>query len=252
MNIFSHHKTIFCLNAIQCRLLQKCEYDWIVNKVPDFNTQNANQSWVSHIDGTKTTFHRNLAILCNTQNYGGFRICPSSGILETYLFPPSSEKGKTVVRTKMKSLSALCISYETGISEKLKRIGNRYKFMIIFKTKYTSQSSVKRTRPERDQQQTAQGEKLHWRNRQTSSCVAPWTQGRLQRFSRKIKISPAYLWRVKRKDGIKLRFRKLEVTAAIGNERNRPMWPIPISLCELDIYLIWHHLTAMRGQFSWT
>jgi hypothetical protein len=94
----------------------------------------------------------------------------------------------------MKSLCALCISNETGISEEIKRIGNRYKFMIIFKTKHTPWSSVKKTRPkkignrrhsgrsyagetgrplaERDRQQTAQWEKLHWRNRQTSSRAA--------------------------------------------------------------------------------
>jgi hypothetical protein len=42
-----------------------------------------------------------------------------------------------------------------GVSEKLKRIENRY-IMMTFKTKHTLRSSLMKTRPERDPQQTEQ------------------------------------------------------------------------------------------------
>jgi hypothetical protein len=48
------------------------------------------------------------------------------------------------------------IPYVNGVSEKFKRIGNRYNIRTIFKTKHTHRSSVMKTRLERDEQQTAQ------------------------------------------------------------------------------------------------
>jgi hypothetical protein len=57
-----------------------------------------------------------------------------------------------VVRTKRKNLLARCISH---VSEKFKRIGNQYNIGTVFKTKHTLRSSLARTRPERDPQQTA-------------------------------------------------------------------------------------------------
>jgi predicted GIY-YIG superfamily endonuclease len=48
------------------------------------------------------------------------------------------------------------IPYVKGVSEKFKCIGNRYNIRTIFKTKHTLSSSRMKTRPERDQQQTAQ------------------------------------------------------------------------------------------------
>jgi hypothetical protein len=47
------------------------------------------------------------------------------------------------------------IPYVKGISEKFKRIGNRYNIGTIFKTKHKLRSSLMKTRPERDPQQTA-------------------------------------------------------------------------------------------------
>jgi hypothetical protein len=48
------------------------------------------------------------------------------------------------------------IPYVKGVSEKFKRIGNRYNIRVIFKTKHTLRSSFMKTRPERDPLQTAQ------------------------------------------------------------------------------------------------
>jgi hypothetical protein len=46
--------------------------------------------------------------------------------------------------------------YVKIVSEKFKRIGNRYNIRTIFKTKHKFRSSVMNIRPERDTQQTAQ------------------------------------------------------------------------------------------------
>jgi hypothetical protein len=43
-----------------------------------------------------------------------------------------------------------------GVSEKFKHVGNRYNIRTFFKTKHTLRSSLMKTRPERDLQQTAQ------------------------------------------------------------------------------------------------
>jgi hypothetical protein len=43
-----------------------------------------------------------------------------------------------------------------GVSEKFRRIGNRYKIRTIFRNEHTPGRSLMKTRPERDPQQTAQ------------------------------------------------------------------------------------------------
>jgi hypothetical protein len=48
------------------------------------------------------------------------------------------------------------ITYVNGVSEKFKRIVNRYNIRTIFKTVHTLRNSLMKTRPERDPQQTAQ------------------------------------------------------------------------------------------------
>jgi hypothetical protein len=48
------------------------------------------------------------------------------------------------------------IPYVKGAAEMLRRVGNRYNIRMIFETKHTLRSSLKRTWPKRDQQQTAQ------------------------------------------------------------------------------------------------
>jgi hypothetical protein len=55
-----------------------------------------------------------------------------------------------------KSMGSVYIPYAKGISEKLRCIGNRYNIRTIYKTKHTLRNSLKKTRPERDPQQTAQ------------------------------------------------------------------------------------------------
>jgi hypothetical protein len=56
---------------------------------------------------------------------------------------------------KRKSLWALCIyPIMWDVSEKFKRIGNRYKIRTLFKTKRTLRSSRMKTSPERDPLQT--------------------------------------------------------------------------------------------------
>jgi hypothetical protein len=52
-------------------------------------------------------------------------------------------------------LGLLFIPYVKGISEKFKRIGNRYNIRTVLKTKHTLRSSLMRIRPERSPQQTA-------------------------------------------------------------------------------------------------
>jgi hypothetical protein len=47
------------------------------------------------------------------------------------------------------------IPYVKGISEKFKRIGNRYNIKTIFKTKHTLRDTLMRTRPISDPQQTS-------------------------------------------------------------------------------------------------
>jgi hypothetical protein len=50
----------------------------------------------------------------------------------------------------------MVIPYVKGISEKFKRIGNRYNIRTIFKTKHTLRDTLMRTRPMSDPQLTAQ------------------------------------------------------------------------------------------------
>jgi hypothetical protein len=47
------------------------------------------------------------------------------------------------------------IPYLKGVSEKFKCIGNQYNLRTSFKTKHKLRSSIMKTRPERDPQQTA-------------------------------------------------------------------------------------------------
>jgi hypothetical protein len=67
-----------------------------------------------------------------------------------------NSKGSSCPNTKEKPLGSVFISYVKGVSEKFKRIGNRYTIRMIFKTKDTLRISLIKTRPERDTQPTAQ------------------------------------------------------------------------------------------------
>jgi hypothetical protein len=55
-----------------------------------------------------------------------------------------------------KPLGSVYIVYMKDVSEKFKRIGNRYNIRTVFKTKHTLRSSFMKARPERDPQQTSQ------------------------------------------------------------------------------------------------
>jgi hypothetical protein len=54
-----------------------------------------------------------------------------------------------------KALRSVIIPYVKGISEKFKRIGNRYNIRTVFRTKHTLRSSLMKTRPERCPLKTA-------------------------------------------------------------------------------------------------
>jgi hypothetical protein len=93
------------------------------------------------------------------------------------------------------------IPHVKNVSEKFKRIGNRYN--IKTSSKQNTNSKVhswklgrKEIRNRRHSASLCMWQKLHWRNRQTSSREASWTQTQSQKgYSGKIKISPTCLWR---------------------------------------------------------
>jgi hypothetical protein len=67
-----------------------------------------------------------------------------------------NSKGSSHLNKKEKPLGSVYIPYVKDVSEKFKCIGNWYNIKTIFKTKHTLRSSLKKTRPEKDLQQTAQ------------------------------------------------------------------------------------------------
>jgi hypothetical protein len=73
-----------------------------------------------------------------------------------------NSKGSSRPEKEEKSLGYVYIPYVKGVSEKFKRIGNRYNIKTIFRTKHTLRHSLMKTR-----------QKLHWRNRQTVCRAAP-------------------------------------------------------------------------------
>jgi hypothetical protein len=64
--------------------------------------------------------------------------------------------GKNRLRNDVKPIGSVVIPYVKGISDKFKRIGNRYTIRTIFKSKYTLRNTLMRTRPMSDPQLTAQ------------------------------------------------------------------------------------------------
>jgi hypothetical protein len=57
--------------------------------------------------------------------------------------------GKKRLRNDVKPIGSVVILYVKGISDKFKRIGNRY-IRTIFKTKYTLRNTLMGTRPKSD------------------------------------------------------------------------------------------------------
>jgi hypothetical protein len=116
------------------------------------------------------------------------------------------------------------------VSEKLKRIGNRYNIRTIFKTKHTLSSSLMKTRPERHPQQTAQyiysipcecgRSYIGETGRPLAVQVRELRHNLKKSLLEKSKLA---LYDCE-ETGMKLGFWKLKVTAVIGNTRNRPVW----------------------------
>jgi hypothetical protein len=67
-----------------------------------------------------------------------------------------NSKGSSRLNKEQKPRGSVYISYVKGVSEKFKRIANRYNIRAISKTKHTLRSSFIKIRPERDPQQRAQ------------------------------------------------------------------------------------------------
>jgi hypothetical protein len=67
-------------------------------------------------------------------------------------FPPkpintviNNTEGKNRLRNEVKPIGSVVIPYVKGISDKFKRIGNRYNIRTIFKTKHTLRNTLMRT-----------------------------------------------------------------------------------------------------------
>jgi hypothetical protein len=58
-----------------------------------------------------------------------------------------NSKGSCRPNKEEKPLGSVYIRYLKGVSEKLKRIGNRYNIRKVFKTKHTLRGSLMKTRP---------------------------------------------------------------------------------------------------------
>jgi hypothetical protein len=67
-----------------------------------------------------------------------------------------NSKGSGCLNKEEKPLGSVYIPYMKVVSGKFKHIRNRYNIGMIFKTKHTLRSSLLKTRPERDLQQSAQ------------------------------------------------------------------------------------------------
>jgi hypothetical protein len=67
-----------------------------------------------------------------------------------------NSEGSSRPKQEEKPLGSVYIPYVKGVSEKFKRVGNRYNIRTIFRTKHTLRSSLMNTRPKIEPQQTAQ------------------------------------------------------------------------------------------------
>jgi hypothetical protein len=98
----------------------------------------------------------------DSQGYGGGirprlrRELQPNGYPQGFIDSVINSKGSSRLNEEQKPLGSVYIPYVKGVSEKFKRIGNRYNIRKIFKTKHTLRSSLMKTRPERDPLQTAQ------------------------------------------------------------------------------------------------
>jgi hypothetical protein len=77
-----------------------------------------------------------------------------NGYLQDFIDSVINSKGSSRLNEEQKSLGSVYIPYVNGVSEKFKRIGNRYNIRTIFK--HTLRILIMKTRPERDPLQTPQ------------------------------------------------------------------------------------------------
>jgi hypothetical protein len=142
--------------------------------------------------------------------------------------------GSGRLNKEQEPLGSVSSPYVKGVSEKFKRIGNRYIFKMIFKTKHTLGSSPTKTRPERDPLQASQciysipcecgrsyigetGRPLAVRLRDHRYNLQ---QGLLE----KSKLGQHAYEEGHRIGWHDVGFWKLKVTSGIGNTRNWPIW----------------------------
>jgi hypothetical protein len=78
-----------------------------------------------------------------------------SGYPQGFINSVVRSMGSNRQKKEEKPLGSVYIPYVKGVSDKFKRIGNQYNIRTVFKTKHTLRSSLVRTRPKRDPQQTA-------------------------------------------------------------------------------------------------
>jgi hypothetical protein len=86
--------------------------------------------------------------------YGGSNLrhdLQLNGCLQGFIDSVANSKGGSPNKEE-KPLGSVYIPYVKGVSEKLKRIGNRYNIRTIFEIKHALRSSLKKTKPEQDPQ----------------------------------------------------------------------------------------------------
>jgi hypothetical protein len=91
----------------------------------------------------------------NTQNYWIFGL-QLSGYAQAFIDSVINSIGSSRLNKEQNALGSVHIPYVKGISQKFKRIGNRYYSRTIFKTQHPLMRSLMKTRPEGGPQQTAQ------------------------------------------------------------------------------------------------
>jgi hypothetical protein len=80
-----------------------------------------------------------------------------NGYRQGFIDSVINSKGCSRLTEERKPLGSVYIPYVKGVSEKFRRIGNRYNIRTILKTKHSLRSSLMRTRPERNPLHGAQG-----------------------------------------------------------------------------------------------
>jgi hypothetical protein len=111
--------------------------------------------------GIIRSLHNRATIICLQRHDLAHELNNPKHDLQLNGFPPklinsvNNTWGKNRLRNDVKLIGSLVIPYAKGISDKFKRIGNRYKIRTIFTTKYTLRKTLVRTRPTSDPQLTA-------------------------------------------------------------------------------------------------